>query len=296
MLMLSPTRFLARWCPSVQPRLRPVLAPLFLSAGLLAVGAVPAPSQAQCRPASLPEIEVSYELRMLRSGMEGWKYGCVEVKCFHTSTRPHIQTRILQTDSVSHTPEAIDDFFSAKPIPDLPSWFPRIDVSQKDVSWPYARGRAVLATTVPVAVGGTLLRLRPHDRMTNTMGLAVGGLGLLVGPAMGQWCLGGPHTRTGVLYTAARASGMGGIGGIVWALQSGETSTESADLLKLPVVALAAAVGIGLAAGLIVGFTLRAIDETPRRRCDAEHDKRVAVSLAAHAPTSGRGVRLSIRL
>jgi hypothetical protein len=228
--------------------------------------------------------------------MEGWKYGCVEVKCFHTSTRPHIQTRILQTDSVSHTPEAIDDFFSAKPIPDLPSWFPRIDVSQKDVSWPYARGRAVLATTVPVAVGGTLLRLRPHDRMTNTMGLAVGGLGLLVGPAMGQWCLGGPHTRTGVLYTAARASGMGGIGGIVWALQSGETSTESADLLKLPVVALAAAVGIGLAAGLIVGFTLRAIDETPRRRCDAEHDKRVAVSLAAHAPTGGRGVRLSIRL
>lgn len=196
---------------------------------------------------------------------------------------------------LTHTAGAIETVASsASPIPDLPSWPLRIDVSRKDVSWSYARGRAVLSTVIPVAVGGTLLRLHPHDRTTNTLGLAVGGVGLLVGPAMGQWCLGDPHTRTGLLYTAARASGMAGIGGIFWALQSGDASAESADLLKLPVFALAAAVGIGLAAGLVVGFTLRAIDESPRRRCDAEHDKRVAVSPTADAPTGGSGVRLSV--
>jgi len=33
-----------------------------------------------------------YELRMLRSGVEGWKSGCVDAHYLHTLTRPPIQT------------------------------------------------------------------------------------------------------------------------------------------------------------------------------------------------------------
>jgi len=44
---------------------------------------------------------LSYELRKLRSGMEVWMDGGVDVLCLHTSTLPHIHARIPQADSVS---------------------------------------------------------------------------------------------------------------------------------------------------------------------------------------------------
>ena len=48
--------------------------------------------------------------RMLRSGVEVWKDGCMDVFCLHTSTPPHIQTRILLQDSVSDPPYTIGLF------------------------------------------------------------------------------------------------------------------------------------------------------------------------------------------
>jgi hypothetical protein len=56
-------------------------------------------------------------------------------------------------------------------------------------TWPYARGRAMLSTVTPLAVGGMLLRIRLDNRTSNRMGLVVGSAGLLVGPSVGQWCL-----------------------------------------------------------------------------------------------------------
>lgn len=43
-----------------------------------------------------PEEGASYELRMLRSGVDVWKNGGMDVLCLHTS-----HTRIPQADSVS---------------------------------------------------------------------------------------------------------------------------------------------------------------------------------------------------
>jgi len=54
--------------------------------------------------------EKLYELRMLRSGMDVWKNGGVDVSCLHTSTPPYIHTRILQTDSVLLIPLGFLDF------------------------------------------------------------------------------------------------------------------------------------------------------------------------------------------
>lgn len=41
-----------------------------------------------------------YELRKLRSGIEVWTDGGVDLLYLYTSTLPHIHTRILQSDSV----------------------------------------------------------------------------------------------------------------------------------------------------------------------------------------------------
>jgi hypothetical protein len=50
----------------------------------------------------------SYELHILRSGVDGWKNGGVDRFYFQTFTLPHIHPRIPQADSVSNRHPVLD--------------------------------------------------------------------------------------------------------------------------------------------------------------------------------------------
>ncbi len=209
-----------------------------------------------------------------------------------TTTKAQCRTAVSpQTGSEPGLVGTEDDSTSHSRV-DFPFWPPRINVSRKDVSWPYARGRAVLSTVIPLAVGGTLLRIRPDNRTSNALGLAVGGAGLLVGPSVGQWCLGSPHLQKSVVHTGARVAGMGGL---ILTTEWGERQLENAGLFELPFVMLSVGFAIGIAGAGLLKTVAWAIGKTPRLACDETERTQIASVSPAIGPSGGTGVRLAIR-
>jgi len=161
------------------------------------------------------------------------------------------------------------------------------------VTWPYARGRAVLSTAVPLAVGGALLQLSPAGPTSVPLGLGVGGVGLLVGPSMGQWCLGGEYATESILHTSARVAGMGGL---VWAVKSGRQQIEEAPFALLPEAVAFTGIVVVVAGGVLLRTVLWTIGETPRLACDPDRrNSAVSLSPIVDPQTRGGGVHLSLR-
>lgn len=162
--------------------------------------------------------------------------------------------------------------------------------SWKDVSWRYAKGRSVLSTFVPTLVGTSLPELGPTNDRLQIAGLATAGVGLLVGPSMGAWCLGNPHVRGDIPPTLLRVAGAGGIAGaLVW----GGRLIDGAD-------GLGGLVGAILKAGLITipGFVavtvgaLWSLQKTPRLACDPnERDASVSVTPTVESSSVGLSIR-----
>lgn len=104
-----------------------------------------------------------------------------------------------------------------------PGRFP-IGTAAEDWSWRYASGRSNLSTLVPLAVGGVLLRVHRAASSDASLGdpLAITGLGLIgtglvIGPSVGEWCLGGDCARRSWLPMGVRAAGAAEIAGaMVW--------------------------------------------------------------------------------
>lgn len=170
---------------------------------------------------------------------------------------------------------------------------PPLGFATEDWQWEYATGRAVLSTVVPLTVGGVLLRTRPQDRTLNGVGLTTVGTGLLVGPSMGQWCLGGRYARKSVLPTLLRAAGIGGTV-LIWRWL--ERTMEDAGLGAITLV-IPAGLGLFFAGYAVIGAASLSFQRTPRVSCETPEGT-AAVSVAPAVGPRGRsvGVGLSIRL
>ena len=170
---------------------------------------------------------------------------------------------------------------------------PPIGFAAEDWQWGYATGRAVLSTVIPLAVGSVLLRTRPRDRTLNGVGLATIGTGLLVGPSMGQWCLGGRYARKSVLPTLLRGAGMGGTVLIwEWAERALDGAGLGGFILTLPV-----GLGLFFTSYVVLGAMGWSMQETPRIPCDTnEGTAAVSVAPVIQAQVGNVGVSLSIRL
>lgn len=178
----------------------------------------------------------------------------------------------------------------SKPLEWGPPWR---DLSWKDLSWRNAKGRANLSTWIPVAVGTALVGLQTEGSWSPTVGLSVIGGGVLIGPSMGQWCLGGQFAREGILYTSIRAVS---VVGTTWAWSWTKKRIQEASLFTLPFLAFYLLPVLG-AVTLTIQTAAWTIEETPRIACDAEKKSgRVTVSpFAGPPPFQGLGVHLTLQ-
>lgn len=170
---------------------------------------------------------------------------------------------------------------------------PPLGFATEDWHWEYATGRAVLSTVVPITVGGVLLRIRPRDRTLNGVELATVGAGLLAGPSMGQWCLGGRYARKSVLPTLLRGAGVGGTV-LIWRWLEG--TMDDAGLGAITLV-IPAGLGLFFAGSAVIGAASLSFQRTPRVSCEPPEGT-AAVSVAPAVGPRGRsvGVGLSVRL
>lgn len=216
---------------------------------------------------------------MLASGTAYAQCTRVETNMFSTWTK-----------SVAPNIEALSSLplRSARPRDRRPRW------SRKDVSWAYATGRANVSTFGPLFVGSLLGRFSESERLL-TAGLGVMGAGLLVGPAMGQWCLGGRYARESILPTLVRAAGEGEV---IWAMVWGRRQIENAGGLGEGLGAMLAAGVLALPGILVTGLGVSwAMNRTPRLACDSkDRSSPVSVAPVFNAQTGGSGVGLSIQL
>lgn len=167
--------------------------------------------------------------------------------------------------------------------------------SRKDISWAYATGRANLSTYIPTLVGSYLPSLADSERLT-IVGLSVMGAGVLVGPSMGQWCLGGRYARESILPTLVRAAGEGEV---IWVMVWGSRQIENARGLGGGLGAMLAASFLTLPGILVVGLGVAwSINRTPPLACDSDERSTTSVSVGpvVDPQTGGRGLGLSIRL
>jgi hypothetical protein len=162
--------------------------------------------------------------------------------------------------------------------------------------WRHARGRAYLSTMVPLLGSGIVLRIGDeiHDDewgATHTAGFCVLGAGLLVGPSMGQWCVG--DSRRAWLGTSIRGGGiLGMIAGVRLAVEQTEDDGLGA-ILTAPVKIVAYSLPGFFVMMFGVGWSL---DRTPDRLCGTESEK-VALRPAAITVPGGRVASgLSLRL
>jgi len=205
-----------------------------------------------------------------------------------TSDGSYAQCRPTESLHEKRTPLHTSD----TPIFNSLSWPPRLGLSREDVTWPYARGRAVLSTVLPIVVGGPLLRVRPGNRTMNTLGLSLGSAGLLLGPSMGQWCLGGRYARKSILHTTAR---LAGAGGVALAVEWSERALENASFFALPFVAVSIGVVIGVTSAILLDTVLWTLAETPRRACNSGQKQRVSAVTTTSTATEESGVGVSIQ-
>jgi hypothetical protein len=158
------------------------------------------------------------------------------------------------------------------------------------VSWRYAKGRAFLSTLGPVLVGSTISEIAPSSERAQVAGLAIVGAGLLVGPSMGQWCLGGSYARESIFPMVLRAAGEGAVAGaLIWGGRQVEDAEGIGGVLGAAMVS-----GLATLPGIIVTLAgvAWAFNQTPRYVCEGE-PQMAAVSVSPTA--GGRGVALSVR-
>jgi len=163
----------------------------------------------------------------------------------------------------------------------------------------YAPGRARLSTLVPMALGSVLLRVHLNRASDPSLsdplavtGLGLAGVGAVVGPSMGAWCLGGDCARQSWLPFGVRVAGVGGIAGAWWRIRREIDQAEAFEGIALAVLSpLALLPGImTLLAG--IGWGLR---RTPRVRCSAEAGG-PTLSVRPAASVDGNGSGLALRL
>ena len=173
--------------------------------------------------------------------------------------------------------------------------------AKEDWSPRYAPGLARLSTLVPMAIGSVLLRahLAHTDNPSLTdppvmTGLGLAGMGAVMGPSVGAWCLGGDCARQSWLPFGMRVVGVGGIAGAWWAIrreidQAG--AFEGIAVAVLSPLALVPGTMILLAG---IGWGLR---RTPRLRCGAGTDApTLSVRPVASIDRSGSGLALRLTL
>ena len=173
--------------------------------------------------------------------------------------------------------------------------------AKEDWSPRYAPGLARLSTLVPMALGSVLLRVH-LSRASNpslsdplaVTGLGLAGVGAVVGPSMGAWCLGDDCARRSWLPFGVRVAGVGGIAGAWWGIRREIDQAEAVEGIALavlsPLVLLPGA--MTLLAG--IGWGLR---RTPRVRCGAGTDApTLSVRPTASIDGSGSGFALRFTL
>jgi len=152
-----------------------------------------------------------------------------------------------------------------------------------------------------MALGSVLLRahLARTDNPSLTdppvmTGLGLAGMGAVMGPSVGAWCLGGDCARQSWLPFGMRVVGVGGIAGAWWAIrreidQAG--AFEGIAVAVLSPLALVPGTMILLAG---IGWGLR---RTPRLRCGAGTDApTLSVRPVASIDRSGSGLALRLTL
>lgn len=171
--------------------------------------------------------------------------------------------------------------------------------AKEDWSPRYAPGLARLTTLVPIALGSVLLRV--HLAHTNDpsltdppamTGLGLAGVGAVVGPSVGAWCLGGDCARQSWLPFGVRVAGVGGIAGAWWAIQREIDQAGPFEGIVLAVLSPLTLLPGTLALLAGIGWGLR---RTPRLRCGAGADA-PTLSIAPAASVDGSGSGFALRL
>ena len=159
----------------------------------------------------------------------------------------------------------------------------------------HAKGRAFLATYVPLTAGGLAARAAtagadaPAARGVALAGLCTAAAGVVGGPSAGLWCTG--RSRTAWLSLGVRAVGVGGIGIAAWRAAVDTRGTGLAGAAVAPLVFFVYALP-GLAvtsAGVAWAF-----HATPDRRCRGHERTRLEVTPRTD-DLGGHGLGLTLR-
>jgi hypothetical protein len=152
-----------------------------------------------------------------------------------------------------------------------------------------------------MALGSVLLRVHLSrvgdpslgDPMVVT-GLGLAGVGAVIGPSMGAWCLGGDCARQSWLPFGVRVAGVGGIAGAWWAIRREIDQAGAFEGIALAVLSPLVLLPGTMALLAGIGWGLR---RTPRVRCGAGADApTLSVRPAASIDGSGSGLALRLTL
>lgn len=169
----------------------------------------------------------------------------------------------------------------------------------EDWSFRYASGRSHLSTLIPLTLSAGLARIhrarRPNrsslDEPLAITALSLAGAGLIIGPSVGEWCLGRACARRSLVPIGVR---LAGVAGIVWAVERTRRQADDAGLAGLSLILqapLRAAPGLlVLGAGMTWSFR-----NAPRVRCGSASDA-PTLSVAPATPVDGSGSGLALRL
>lgn len=163
--------------------------------------------------------------------------------------------------------------------------------------WSHARGRANLATLIPMGLGSIAYSIdeaREGASFPSPLfiaGTCLGAVGIAIGPSMGLWCTGNPTPAWRSF--GVRTAGLGAIGVGVWRASHIIDTKEDglAAIVAAPFVLL-----INMLPGLVItsvgaGWALNA---TPNRFCDSANGTRVSLAPRADA-TGAQGLALTVR-
>jgi hypothetical protein len=170
----------------------------------------------------------------------------------------------------------------------------------EDWSLRYASGRSHLSTLVPMALGSMLLRVHeargPDASLRDPLGaaaLALATTGAVIGPSMGEWCLGGDCARRSWLPLGVRIAG---VGEVAWAVQWARRRADRDETLGAAPILVGSFLALPgfIALVLGIGWSFR---NAPRLRCSAGADaSTLSVAPAASADGSGSGLALRLTL
>lgn len=120
------------------------------------------------------------------------------------------------------------------------------------------------------------------------MGFALGSAGVLIGPSMGQWCLGRDYARKSIPYAFARIAGMGGVAlTLEWVGRQ-----ELGDVVfHAPFIGAV----IGLAAAGLFATVVWTIEKTPQLACNETERGQIVTMSPTVDPSGGPGVQFAIQ-